>query len=189
MQFIQKTPLIVSAFLFLGLSANEPMMPQMVIKTIQNNTPYTLRLTDRFNTNKALIIDAGQTLEANFEIIGSKNVIIQGSMRAILAEEAQFIIQKLDVAGNPVADNEAYLNLCTVPGGVNDGSGFITGTIGSIVFKFFMAGKQGGCLMSSGRLKNNSCNLIEINLVLNADESDVQNDVFRLYSEYSLNEK
>ena len=185
-----KIGLMAAIFLASNLMAEaQPKMPKMVIKTIKNDTPFNLLLADRFNSGKSIIIAAGQTLESNLEIIGAKNVIINGSMSEIMAEKAQFVIKKLDTSSNVEPEKEAYINMCTVPGGVNDGSNIITGTPGTVAFKFFMAGKKGGCGMSSGRLKNDTCALLEINLEFYMQESDIKNDIFRLFGDYAVVEK
>jgi hypothetical protein len=166
-----------------------PKTPKMIIKSIKNNTPFSLLLIDRFNNDKSLTILNNQTIEANFEIIGSKNIIINGSLSEILAKEAQFIIKKIDQNNVIVPDQEAYLNINLFLGGIDDGSGVICGTLGSTTFKFTMAGKKGGCTMSSSMVKNSSCDSIEISIEFYTNPKDIQNDVFKIYGNCNLNEK
>ena len=127
-------------------------------------------------------------ITANVAVNSQNKVKIQGSMSAVMAKKAQYVIQKLDEAGNPEPDQEVYLNIETAPGGVNDGSGFITGRPGTTIVKFNMAGKNGGCAMSSSTLKNKNCKNVNFDLVLCMRPDDVENNVFRLFDDGEMTE-
>lgn len=97
-----------------------------------------------------------------------------------MESKAQYVFKKLDEKGAPLPNQEVYLNIALAQGGVDNGSGSISGTPGTVVIKFFSAGKNGGCRMSSGRLQNNNCKSIEFELEIAMSDDDIKNNVFRL---------
>ncbi len=180
MNFLFKRITIV-AVLIVTLSATvQAQMPKLVITSITNNTLFDLLFIDRLKWWSYLTLPAGQTITPFFQITGFQNVVIDNNINAIMAQNAQFVIRKLDASGNQEKDKQSYVNICMVPGGVNDGSNFITGTPGSMVFKFLMANKTGGFNMSSRRLQDSNCTIVEVALEVNAKESDIGNDEFKL---------
>ena len=107
-------------------------------------------------------------------------------MKEVMAKEAQYIIKKADSADNT---QEVYVHMNVAQGGVNDGSGIVTGRLGSIIFKFLLAGKNGGCRMSSGALENNNNSSVEVSLNLTMLKWAAANNVFALDAEYTVEEK
>lgn len=139
-------------------------MPEITIKTIKNETDFDITIIDRL-TKKEITVPANTLAETPLKIKNYRNVVINGSMTDILAEKSQYVIRKV-VAGVAETESEVYLQLHASEGGVDNGSGIITGMPGTIVFNFLMAGKLGGCTMSTRRLQNVDCKVAEFNLRL-----------------------
>ena len=163
--------------------------PEIVIKSIKNLTPYNLLIVDRLskNTIKAKI-DAGETVDLHLKSTGLNKVVIMGSMSDVMEKKAQYVFKKLDDQGTPEPQQEVYLNIGLDKGGVNDGSGIIAGVPGSIVCKFFSAGKNGGCGMLSGSLKNSHCKTVEFDLVLYTNDASIAENIFRLSIDTEIRE-
>ncbi|MDP3788296.1 MAG: hypothetical protein Q8Q60_03190 [Candidatus Chromulinivorax sp.] len=153
--------------------------PNMVIKSITNNTPYRLKFIDRFD-NDSRIIEAGSTIPINYSIENSKNIVIQGYFKEILSKEAQFLILKLTENNSTESNKESYVNMTITPGGIDDGSGITIGTLGTNIFKFFMANAEGGCIMASETIKETPCDTVGIDLDLNISETNIAHNIFRL---------
>lgn len=128
-------------------------MPTLKIRRVENHTPFDLGLIDRIN-NTGTAISSMQGFEyTDYTITQSRNIVINGSMKDVMIDYAQFQIQSIDKNMQLTENCTSYMNICLLEGGINDGSGFITGTKGSIVLKFLFAGSNSGCVMSSGPLK------------------------------------
>lgn len=184
--------LIALSTAFVGCEA-APKAPanRVIIKTLKNSTPYSILFVDRLSKNKSknsIVLPAGETTELNFESNGQNNVSLHGSMAQIMESKAQYAFKKLDEKGAPIPNQEVYLNISLAKGGVDDGSGIITGTPGTTVLKFFAAGKNGGCRMSSGRLQNNNCKSVEFELEIAISDEDIKNKIFRLDVGGEMNE-
>jgi hypothetical protein len=187
MQLLAKIKLITYATaVSFGLHAAPEVsvqIPKVIIKTIKNNTRYNLAFTDRLS-GATITLPAGKTVEARFKVDNSRSVVIRGSMAEALAKEAQYVIKKLDTVGNAIPQKEVYLNLSALEGGINHGDGLICGARGTIALKFLMAGRAGGCIMSTRKLT--PCSQAEFNLELSMDEDDAKKDIFRLLGDAQL---
>lgn len=157
MKYLNKVVSISTLLITVALNANVLNQPsKIIINTIHNDSSYSLKLTDRLTLNSLpLTIQPGQTIQTSIDLNNAKKVVIMGNMKDIMANEAQYLIQKIEQDGTVNSNEEVYLNIHTCPGGVDDGSGIICGKVGTTVMNFLMAGKQGGCIMSSGRLPEN----------------------------------
>ncbi len=164
-------------------------MPAIIIRSIKNNTRYDFLLLDRFNKKTALKILSGQTVDTSLITNNKNNIVLRGSMVDIMAKKAQYIFKRIDENGESVPHEEVYLNIHASAGGVDDGSGIISGTPGSVILKFFMAGSKGGCIMTSERLQNAQCKVGEFSLELGSDEDADRENVFRIQVGGTLIEK
>jgi len=160
-------------------------MPKLKITSIANHTPYDLALIDRLNNNR-LVIPAQRIEEFSHDIGNYQNVIINGSMKDCMASHAQFVLHPSNSTDDTVDLQDYYINFCLAPGGVNDGSGFITGIPGTLTSKFFMAGSLRGCNMSSSPLKKleNDENEVEVSLKLSIDQNNFNNQKNAIAAEY-----
>lgn len=175
--FMLVAPLMVSM-----LNATTNQLPKLVIKKIINNTGHDLIIIDRLS-KKTKEIPANKTAEINLQA-SNKNVIIQGSMKDAMAQEAQYVIKK----NHGAPDDEAYLHVTLTEGGVNDGSGMIMGKLGSVILKFLLAGKNGGCQMSTNTLKRANTSLVETAITLSLSKRALKENIFGLDAEYTLEE-
>ncbi|MBA3954223.1 hypothetical protein H0X48_02810 [Candidatus Dependentiae bacterium] len=166
--------------------------PQLFIKTVKNDTPFNILMVDRLasdpKTNSITII-AGQKVAVNFQANRQHAVSIRGSMSETMARYAQYTFIKLDTDGKPMANQEVYLNLNTAPGGVDNGSGIISGIRGTRVLNFYVAGQNGGCSMETGPFKNSVCKQVEFDLRLSISEKDIAANIFRMYIDSERTEK
>lgn len=167
----------------LNNNATTNHLPNVVIRNIQNDTQEDITISDRSNKSREILIAAGKTVDVSLKS-NNNNVAIQGSMKDCMAEKAQFVIKKATDK-----DQEVYLNVNAAQGGVNDGSGMISGRLGTIALKFLLAGKNGGCIMDSGTLKNNNCKEVDINIKLALMARAIKENKFVLSAEHSVNEK
>ena len=185
----------VALILLISLNsiATTPQLPAVVIRNITNDTVEDITVSDRSNKSREILIAAGKTVDINLKS-NNQNVAITGNMRDEMAEKAQFVIKKATDKAQ-----EVYLNVNAAPGGVNDGSRIIMGTLGTIALKFLLAGKNGGYLMDSDTLKNN-CKKVDVNIKLalvaiplrmqNVSLWDITTEnEFVLGAKYSVNEK
>lgn len=72
------------------------------------------------------------------------------------------------------------MNICVVAGGIDDGSRMVTGILGSLVVKFFMASSLKGCHIDSRMLTKQPCQLVNVDLVLTSQSEDLAEGVFRI---------
>ena len=112
--------------------APQSKFPTLSIKTIHNTTNYDMLFVDRLAKDKSILLPAGKVTQVGFVANSKHKVTINGSMTDIMAQKAQYVFKKLDQNKRPELNQEVYFNLCIVLGGVNDGSGIITGTPGSL---------------------------------------------------------
>lgn len=159
-------------------------MPKLIINSIINYTPYDLVLFDRIN-HCYFNLSAGLGYKYSYVIENYQNIVINGSMKDCMAPQAQFVIQAENLSDTIKNEQIYYLNLSAVPGGVDDGSGCITGALGTTALKFFMAGEISGCSMSSSCVKDCENNTIDLCLELYCDERDINNKNFRILAECS----
>lgn len=160
---------IISTTSFFSASgeSRQSNVPNLIIKTIYNNTPHDILLVDRLGKNhwwyigkkSSIILPAGKTTEVNFTTNGQNNVIIQGSMSECMAQDAQYVFKKLDQDGNPEPDQEVYFNLHTT--GVNE----------SFALNHYVAGKNGGCQMIGGKFNAGGSKIAEVTLELSKKDA------------------
>lgn len=154
-------------------------LPKLIIKTIYNTTKYDILFVDKLALDKTVMLPAGKIVEVNF-IANDQNVIVlNGSMAEVMGEKAQYVFKKLDKENNPEVNQEVYFNMSMTSGGVNNGSGIVAGTFGSTVLNYYVAGKNGGCMMQSGRI-DTDCQAVEFELELTINEEDVRANKFRM---------
>jgi len=159
-------------------------MPRLIFASIINYTPYDLVLIDRVN-GYYFDLPAQQGADYSYGIENHRNVVIDGSMQDCMMSQAQFILQAENLSDDVKNEQVYYLNICAVPGGVNDGSNIIVGALGTIALKFCMAGEVSGCLMSTSCVKDCENNTIKLCLELYCDERDINNKNFRILAECS----
>ena len=152
--------------------------PQIFIKTIHNTTPYNILLVDKLAKNKSILLPIGQSTEVNFIINNNNAVILNGSMTDNMSKQAQYVFKKLDQDDQPELNQEVYFNLHTAPGGVSNG-GITVGTPGSTILHFYVAGKNGGCMMNSGKIDTES-QIKEFELALTMNKKDIQANIFKV---------
>ena len=156
-----------SGFAIKGRS--ETKLPKIVIKSITNSTNNDLVLIDRLHPRtKPIVLPKENTVEVNIKCT-QKNINCMGSLKEILAKQAQYVFKQSHELSRKNNPNEVYFHICVQLGGVNDGSGIIIGADRSIIYKFLGAGKQGGCIMSSGSLKSNP-NQLEFNILISPNK-------------------
>ncbi|MBA2306641.1 hypothetical protein H0W26_00725 [Candidatus Dependentiae bacterium] len=164
-----------------GQKAPAKQLFTLILKTIHNTTPYDILIVDRLANNKSVILPAGKTIDkVNLAVQSHNEVIIKGSMADVMSSKAQYVFKKLNSQGAPELNQEVYFNLHVGQGGVDNGSGFITGTPGSLVLNFYAAGKNGGCTIRSSKLDNNGLHKGEFDLELFINEEDVKSNTFRM---------
>lgn len=164
-------------------------MPKIVLEKIVNHTPYALSILDR-ETDQCLLLEQNQWAIYDYEIQNAQNIVIQGPMLNVMADQAQFMIAKSeDIKLNPDNLPISFLNMCVVPGGIDDGSGIIAGKQGSLVFKLFFANSQGGCCSRSSTLKNDKCSELGITLHIKIDDKNVVANKFCLVVSVELTER
>jgi hypothetical protein len=149
---------------------------KFILKTIKNSTCYDILLVDRLAEDKSIVLPASKTTTVEFEINNQNTVIMNGNMVDIMNKDAQYVFQKLDQNGNPELGQEVYFNMHTCPGGVNNGSNVIVGTLGSLILHFYVAGKNGGCTMNSGKINGDGYQTAEYTLEL----SPIISNAFKL---------
>lgn len=180
---IQRGFALIILFSFSLIATTEQQLPKIIIRNIENNTSEDLVIIDRNSKDKEILIAAGKTVDAKI-VSNNNNVAIRGSMKDCMSEKAQFVIRQVTDK-----DQEVYLNVNVAPGGVNDGSGIISGTLGTTALKFLVAGKNGGMMMSSDTLKNNNNKTVEMNLKLELLKWAIAKKVLALDISYQVNEK
>lgn len=153
---------------------------KLIIKTIQNDTCFDIQIVDRLSQNNSIILPAGKITSVNFIAQAQNAIVIHGSMAHVMAEKAQFVFKKINQNGESDPRNEVYFNLNLTEGGVNNGDGFIVGTPGTTILKFYAAGKQGGCIMNSERIDTQNQQQTEFHLLLHMNEENIKADIFRL---------
>jgi len=159
-------------------------MPSLIFASIINYTPYDLVLIDRIN-GYYFDLPAQQGADYSYGIENHRNVVIDGSMQDCMMSQAQFILQAENLSDDVKNEQVYYLNICAVPGGVNDGSNIIVGALGTIALKFCMVGEVSGCLMSTSCVKDCENNTIKLCLELYCDERDINNKNFKILAECS----
>lgn len=159
-------------------------MPKLIFTSIINYTPYDLVLFDRVNRGY-FDLPAERGADYSYVFENYSNVVIDGSMKDCMIYQAQFIVQAENLPDDVANEQIYYLNICAVPGGVNDGSNIIVGALGTIALKFLMAGSISGCNMSSSCVKDCENNTIKLCLELFCDERDVKNKNFRILAKCS----
>jgi len=155
----------------------------LTITTIHNNTERELVIIDRFS-RQHVTLPAMSTTETSLTP-AHKNIVMRGDMVSRMAQQAQYLIKKASDY-NVTTEQEVYLNICLVPGGINDGSGIICGSPGTVIFKLIAVGMQGGHSMQSATLQGN---LSTINCSLTIEQSRWVNnldDVLLLNIDYAL---
>jgi hypothetical protein len=154
--------------------------PDLFIKTIRNTTPYDILLVDRLTKNNSVILPARKTTETSFKVNDQNRVIMNGNMADCMGKDAQYVFIKLDQNGNPEPGQEVYFNMYISPGGVDNGSGFTTGTLGSLSLNFYVAGKNGGCMMNCRKIDVNENEIAEFELELSMSAIDIRSNLFRM---------
>lgn len=154
--------------------------PDIFIKTIRNTTPYDILLVDRLAKNNSVILPARKTTEMRFKVNDQNRVIINGSMADCMGRDAQYVFIKLDQNSNPEPGQEVYFNMYISPGGMDNGSGCTTGTLGSLSLNFYVAGKNGGCMMNCRRVDVNGSERAEFELELSMSATDIGSNLFRM---------
>ena len=175
---IQLKALAASIIFVSFMQADFIQLPDVIVANISNYTDEDLIFKDRF-TGDIATIPAAQTARVNFFLNSRKNILINGSLKDALSKEAQYIVQKVDSYGYII--QESYLHMNALEGGINDGSGFIIGTPGTVIFKFLLAGKNGGSQMSTKKIKSTTL-LLEVNVEFSTPRSVIE-------AEYELVEK
>ncbi len=185
MHFFTKSSFIAFTLLTLvsSFSFGATQLPKLILKSIINETGHDIVLTDTL-TKKTMAIAAGATAQLNLPAT-DKNVVISGNMREIMARAAQYLIKKADATDN---NQEVYMHMNLAQGGIDDGSGMITGKLGTIIFKFLLAGKNGGCQMGSQTLTNTQ-NSVAVSLKLSVLKRAQEENRFAINADYSLEEK
>ena len=125
------------------------IMPQLFITRLVNKSSYNLVIVDRLAGNKEIIVAQGKSLNTALSCTKDK-VRIFGSMRDCMAQSAQYIIKK---QGSPASEQVFFLNMNISEGGINDGSGIISGEAGTLVLTFMSAGSEAGCVFASSVIK------------------------------------
>jgi hypothetical protein len=149
-------------------ASSQSGFPNLIVKTIYNNTSYNLLLIDRLAKNKGIILPAGKTVEVNFKVNDQNEVIIQGDMAECMAQDAQYVFKKLDQDGNLELDQEVYFNMHTKE------------TNKSLALRFYMAGKYGGCLMTGRQLNADDSKTAEFELELSRDKTNEMRYPFKM---------
>jgi len=171
-------------------AAQQNGMPRIIITSVVNQTPYDLAIIDVVNDWNFAVSSYKYVRLTDAILENYKNIVFSGNLFNCLHDNhAQIEIRKIEASGFISQDSAVLLNMSVMPGGVNDGSIITTGTLGSLVFKFFMAGPNGGAHLSSGRLENSNCKEIEVQLVLSSDRSDVEKGIFKVFGSYEIVEK
>jgi hypothetical protein len=180
-----KTSLKISLLLpfVLYASAASAALPKLVIKKITNDTDHEILFIDTYAKNKSVTIAAHQTAAVDLHVSTDST---KGDMRECMAEKAQYIARK---AGDQNNEHDVYIHMNLTPGGVDDGSGFITGSLGSTVVTFLLASAQGSCAKASQNLKENFGSYIEASLELKMPTWAKEKNVFALSAQYKLEGK
>jgi len=185
-----KNELLLSLCLvsFFSSHAKETVViPKIFIRTITNNTPYNVKLTDRLAQSwlgkKEVILKSGETTSVNYQTSNSNDIVIFGRMSDIMGKDAQFLLQRLNEKHAAEENKESYLNITASEGGINR-NGFISGRAGTVTTNFNAASKDGGCTMNSGSIKTKDCTIVYYDITIEVSEKDHNNDIFRVqYSE------
>lgn len=162
-------------------------MPSTYISHIRNYTPWNIAFLDRFEENQAVfLLPAYKEGKGEMPVKSDNQLRLIGNLGNVLAQKSQYTIVPFEADTNMSIPNKAvFLNISTKEGGINDGSGIVTGTPGSVVLDFWFAGLQGGSSMMSKRLSG--CpSRIELAINVYARQEDIDNDIFRLNFQYEL---
>lgn len=167
--------------------SNDIVIPTIFIRTITNNTPYSVKLIDRLSQSwlgkKEIILKPGETTPINYQTNNDNNITLFGSMKDIMKKDAQFLLQRLNEKCATEENKESYLNITASEGGINR-NGIISGKAGTVATNFHAASKEGGCTMRSGTVAIDNCTVINYNITIEISEEDIHNDIFRIqYSE------
>jgi len=164
-------------------------LPRIIIRSVVNKTPYDLAFVDVVNDWSFTALAYTQVTLNDAVVENYKNIVFVGNAFDCLNGEAQIEIVKVEASGIFSQDYGAFLNMCVVPGGINDGSNIVSGSIGSLIFKFMMAGSHGGACISSNVLKNNEYQDVEVELTLSSIPNSLDSNVFGISSSYEIVEK
>jgi len=148
--------------------APESQLPDLVIKTIRNTTPYDILLIDRLPKDKSIILPAGKIVEVDFVANSQNAVVINGNMADVMEQKAQYAFKKLARNGAPELNQEVYFNL------------HMAGTNESCAFNFYVAGKNGGCSLISRRFSFDENLIVEFELTLSMSEENIRANVFKM---------
>lgn len=158
-------------------------LPKLVITKITNDTDHEILFIDTHAKNRTVTIAAHQTAAVDLHVSTEP---VKGDVKECMAEKAQYVVRKAGVQNN---EHDVYIHMNLAPGGVDDGSGFITGTVGSAVVTFLLASAQGSCAKASQNLKENFGSYIEASLELKMPAWAKEKDVFALSAQYKLEGK
>ncbi|MBV8661443.1 MAG: hypothetical protein JO129_04835 [Candidatus Dependentiae bacterium] len=163
-------------------------IPCLIIKSVTNYSPYDLAFIDRSN-NWYFILKAESKVGISCCIEDYENIVIANDLFEKMHEYAQVAIVKMEQNGELSNNNGSFLNMNVMPGGIDDGSGFVTGPVDSTIVKFLMVASDGSCTMSAATLKDHECNEIEIHISFSIDPENVRNNIFRIQGSFEIEEK
>ncbi len=183
---------ILYAYLILNVVqstfASDVKIPRIVLNKISNNSAHDLILTDRVS-GQSMQIAASQQVTLESEVKKSKNIVILGSMIDCMKKDAQFTFQAANPKQGHFLGQATYMNVCAVPGGIDDGSRITAGVLGAVVVKYLMASSLKGCNMDYRSLKKQPCGVVKVDLFLTSRSQDVEEGVFRIEGSVELHEE
>jgi hypothetical protein len=163
--------------------------PKVILTSIKNDTPSDLLLVDRLadpETTCAWHLRAGKTTKLNLQVNTATAIVMDKSMTEVMLKDAQYVLISLGQSGAQRPDQEVYFNLHLAQGGIDDGSGIITGSLGTTWLRLNVVDKKGSCSRQSNLIQNPACKRLKFELVLELDEDRLEYDQFPLHIDGTL---
>jgi len=204
MQFFKTSMILCTALLFsTGTDAKstsekqakvapkekQKQRPKVIKTSIKNVTSSNLLLVDRLadpETTCAWHLPAGKTTTLKLQVNIANAIVMNESMTEIMLRDAQYVLIRLGQSGAQMPDHEVYFNFHLAQGGIDDGSGFIAGELGTTWLQLNVVDKKGSRSRQSNLIRNPACKGLKFELVLELDENRLKYDQFPLHIDSTL---
>jgi hypothetical protein len=148
-------------------------LPNLIVKTIYNNTPYDLLLVDRLVKNSGIILPAGKNTEVNLKPNEQDEVMLKYKEPFIvvknMAKKAQYVFKKLDQDGKLERGKKLYFDLHMIR------------TSKSFSLKCYVANTKGYCGRFTHTFNGYFRQIVEFELEVSINTKSVSLDSFELH--------